>query len=394
MKRMLAVIPVILITICPDLFSQENKTPDVYLLTCGPGDETYSHWGHSALRIVDSVAGTDRVYNWGVFDFATPAFAWKFARGKLEYMLGITTYDRFLQEYFMEGRWVQSQKINLEPEETVRLMDLITENLKPENVKYRYDFFYDDCSTRIRDLLEKAIGKILLYPPEEKGEAPAFRFMLGKYLTPAPWLKFGIDLLIGLPGNKKAMFRDRMFLPIDMQEALSDAVINRNSRMIPLLQNPETVVENDSLVVTQRFLRSPVFAFSLILVIIILISSQVRGKKVLKVLDIFLFAIFSILALILIFFNFFTDHQQTRWNLHIIWLSPFIIMCLLSLILNKKWYTWYRIVFVLCAISFIVLIMFPASLNNAFLPLVLTLVLRSSSRAGFSWNPLSVTEED
>jgi hypothetical protein len=96
----------------------------------------------------------------------------------------------------------------------------------------------------------------------------------------------------------------------------------------------------------------------------------------------------------LIFFNFFTDHQQTRWNLNIIWLSPFIIMCLLSLILNKNWYTWYRIVFVLCAISFIVLVMFPASLNNAFLPLVLTLVLRSSARAGFSWNPLSVTEED
>ena len=394
MKRVFGVFSVILITLCPDLFSQNKISPEVYLLTCGPGTETYSHWGHSALRIVDSAAGTDRVYNWGVFDFSTPAFAWKFARGRLEYMLGVTTYERFLQEYFMEERWVQSQKINIVPEETVRLMALIAENLKPENIKYRYDFFYDDCSTRIRDLLEKAIGNLLLYPPGEKGTGPTFRFMLGKYLGPAPWLGFGIDLLIGLPGDKKASFRDRMFLPIDMQEALSDAVINRNSKMVPLLQNPETVLESATPAAKQQFLRSPVFVFSLILIIIILISSLIREKRVFNVLDISVFSVFSTIALILIFFNFLTSHQQTKWNLNMIWLSPFIILCLLSLILNKNWYTWFRIVFVLCAMYFLVLVVFPNASNNAFLPLILLLIVRSSARSEFKWNPLSVNEPD
>lgn len=393
MKKIFAIVTIVYLTISTGLFSQDNITPGVYLLTCGPGTETYSHWGHSALRIVDSAAGTDRVYNWGVFDFSTPAFAWKFSRGRLEYMLGVTTYERFLQEYFMEGRWVQSQKINLEPGEIDRLLNLIAENLKPENIKYRYDFFYDDCSTRIRDLLEKAIGKILLYPPEEKATQPTFRFMLGKYLGPAPWLEFGIDLLVGLPGNKRASFRDRMFLPIDMQEALSDAVVNRNSKMIPLLQNPETVLESEAPAVKQRFMTSPVLVLSLILIIIILISSLVREKKAVKVFDIFLFSIFSILALIMIFFNFFTDHQQTKWNINIVWLSPFIILCLLSLVLDKNWHTWFRIVFVLCTLSFLFLIVLPNASNNAFLPIVLMIMVRSSARAGFSWNPLSVTEE-
>lgn len=393
MKKIFAIVTVVLLTISTGLFSQDNNTPGVYLLTCGPGTETYSHWGHSALRIFDSAAGTDRVYNWGVFDFSTPAFAWKFSRGRLEYMLGVTTYERFLQEYFMEGRWVQSQKINLEPGEIDHLLTLIAENLKPENIKYRYDFFYDDCSTRIRDLLEKAIGNILLYPPEEKATQPTFRFMLGKYLGPAPWLEFGIDLLVGLPGNKKASFRDRMFLPIDMQEALSDAVVNRNSKMIPLLQNPETVLESEAPAVKQSFLASPVFVLSLILIIIILISSLVRERRALKGFDIFLFSIFSILALIMIFFNFFTDHQQTKWNINIVWLSPFIILCLFSLLLDKNWHTWFRIVFVLCTLSFLVLVVFTNASNNAFLPIVLMIMVRSSARAGFPWNPLSVTKE-
>ncbi|HHU35421.1 MAG TPA: DUF4105 domain-containing protein, partial [Bacteroidetes bacterium] len=77
----------------------ENSDIEVYLLTCGPGQELYATWGHTALRVKDLNAGTDIVYNWGVFDFSTKHFAWKFAKGRLEYMLAYTTYDRFLDEY-------------------------------------------------------------------------------------------------------------------------------------------------------------------------------------------------------------------------------------------------------------------------------------------------------
>lgn len=393
MRKFFSVFPVIIFLFSSNMHSQEESNPEVYLLTCGPGVETYSRWGHSALRIVDNSNGTDWVYNWGVFDFSTPAFAWKFARGRLEYMLGVTTYERFIQEYFMEGRWMQSQKINLEPRETKQLLNLIAENLKPENIKYRYDFFYDDCSTRIRDLLEKSIGNIMIYPPDIKKEMPSFRFMVGKYLSPAPWLKFGIDLLMGSSGNKKASVRDRMFLPIDMQEGLSSIVINRSGKMIPLLQNPQTILESKLDIRKKSFFIEPLFIFSALLIVIIIASGLIRDLKTNKIFDIMLFSVFSILALMMIFFNFFTDHQQMRSNFNIVWLNPFIILCLLSLIFNKSWYRFFRIVFGLSAIWFFIILMFPGSFNPAFMPLLLILMVRSSARSEFMWNPLSLGEE-
>jgi len=108
----------------------------------------------------------------GVFLISAHLLLLEICKGRLEYMLGVTTYERFIQEYFMEGRWVQSQKINLESHEIGKMLLLIEENMKPENIKYRYDFFYDDCTTRIRDLLENSIGNGMVYPPDFNEEIP------------------------------------------------------------------------------------------------------------------------------------------------------------------------------------------------------------------------------
>ena len=225
------------------LAAQSVSDIRVYLITCGPGTETYSIYGHSALRIVLPENGTDIVYNWGVFDFDTPNFAWKFAKGRLNYMLSATTFERFKQEYILEQRWMQIQEINLEMEEKIRLIQLIDENLKPENRQYLYDFFYDNCSTRIRDLLEKVLGDNLLYPPDEPGRVFSFRAMVGKYQKPYPWLNTGINFMLGSPCEKKADLRDRMFLPIEMQTELSKSFVRREGRMVAVLKNPETVLD-------------------------------------------------------------------------------------------------------------------------------------------------------
>jgi len=367
------------------LRSQTSSELSVYLVTCGPGEETYSHYGHSALRVIDSRTNNDVVYNWGVFDFDTPNFAWKFAKGRLEYKLDADKFNRFLQIYFYEKRWVKVQKVNLEPSEINRLMAFITENLKPENKYYRYDFFYDDCSTRIRDLIEKSIGENLKYPPfDRRNKLPSFRQKVGEYQVLYPWLDFGIDLIMGSPGNKKASFRDVMFLPIDMMEGLSQAQVNRNGRLIPLLQNPEVVLDFETSQDRPGFYSTPVFTFSLLLILVILFSALVKKRRIIKSVDIVLFTAFTLLALLMIFFNFFTDHLQMKWNLNIIWLSPIIPVCLLAIILNKKWTIWFRIVFYLCSLSFIIQILMPGGYNNAFIPLTLILMVRSSSHSGFS----------
>ncbi len=389
MKKILLTLSFLYLINLPGLYSQTTSDIEVYLLTCGPGTETYSIYGHSALRIVIPDKHSDIVYNWGVFDFSTPNFAWKFAKGRLDYMLGATSLKGFLSGYVYEQRFVFSQKINLTQDEVESLLVLINENLKPENVKYRYDFFYDDCSTRIRDLLEKAIGKALLYPPGEDETIPTFRDMVGKYQNPYPWLKSGIDFIMGSPGDKDAQYRDRMFLPIDMQNELVEARINRSGKMIPLLQNPEIILDFVTPIHKLNFFLTPIFIFTLLLIIVIILSGLFRNSKIISLIDIIIFSIYSILALLMIFFNFFTDHQQMKWNLNIIWLNPIIFICLISLIFSKAGIIWFRFVFYISTLFFIIQIVLPQEFNGAIIPLVVILIFRSSVRSDFDWNPFS-----
>ncbi len=387
MKKLLLISSLLLLLYLPEVYSQAVTDTSVYLITCSPGTETYSIYGHSALRIVIPGNNTDVVYNWGVFDFSTPNFAWKFAKGRLNYMIGAESLQRFLETYFYEQRSVYSQKLNLDAIETKQLVELINENMKLENINYRYDFFYDDCSTRIRDIIEKSVGKKLLYPPFETGRPPTFRELVGKYQNPFPWLTAGIDLIMGSPGDKKALFRDRMFLPIDMQKGFSETVINRDGRMIPLLQNSEVLLEYDAPVFPQKFFISPVFVFTILLIIVIILSSLFKDKMILNLVDIFLYSGFSVLAMLMIFFNFFTDHQQMKWNLNIIWLNPVIIICLASLILKKAGSFWFRILFFISGTFMVLQIFLPQKFNLAFFPLLLILLVRSSVRSRFGWNP-------
>jgi hypothetical protein len=372
------------------IFSQSPGDTVAYLLTCAPGTETYSIYGHSAIRIVITGKHTDTVYNWGVFDFNTPNFAWKFAKGRLDYMLTAEPLKGFLQEYFFEKRTVYSQKINIDPNETHKLIELIDENLKPENIRYRYDFFYDDCSTRIRDILEKSVGDKLIYPPPESGKIPTFRDMVGKYQDPYPWLEFGVDLIMGSTADTRAGFRDRMFLPIDMKDELSKSVMQRSDKRIPLLQNPEVLLDFDAPVIKQKFFTSPPFIFTLVIILILTLAALIKSRKIIRFIDIIIYSVFSILSLLMIFFNFFTDHQQMKWNLNIIWLNPFIVVCLVMLILNKTGMLWFRFVFFISA-GFIVLhYILPQDFNIGIVLLAIILLIRSSVRSGFKWNPLTL----
>ena len=372
------------------IFSQPSNDTIVYLLTCGPGTETYSIYGHSALRIVIPEKHTDTVYNWGVFDFNTSNFAWKFAKGRLDYMLLAEPLKGFLQGYIFEQRFVYSQKINIDKVEMRKLVSLINENLKPENIKYRYDFFYDGCSTRIRDIIEKSVGEKLKYSPGELDKIPTFRDMVGKYQNPYPWLKFGVDLIMGSTTDKKALTRDRMFLPIELKNELSESFILRSGAMVPLLQNREVLVDFAARPPKQKFLVAPPFIFTLVIALILILAAMIKSRQIMRYMDIIIYFVFSILAVLMIFFNFFTDHQQMRWNLNIIWLNPFILVCLITLILNRAGTFWFRVVFYISAAFLLLQFVLPQDFNIAFSLMAIILLIRSSVRCGFDWNPLTL----
>jgi hypothetical protein len=391
MKRTFFLIFLTSIISFSEVLAQQSNDTIAYLITCGPGTETYSNYGHSALRITIANRHSDLIYNWGVFDTNTKNFAWKFAKGRLDYMLDTEITKGFLQSYFYEQRYVYCQRINIDSKELRKLSELINENLRPENIKYRYDFFYDDCSTRIRDLLEKSIGEKLKYPPPEIGRVPTFREMVAKYQNPYPWLKFGVDLIMGSTSDVKAHFRDQMFLPIDMMNGLSKTHVHRSDKMIPLLQNPEILVDFNNPPPKLKFLTSPPVVFTGLIMVILILAALTKSRKIIRVIDIAIYSVFSILSILMIFFNFFTDHQQMRWNLNIIWLNPFIPVCLMMLILNKTGETWFRIVFYISAAFLVIHYVLPQQFNIGFLLLDVIILIRSSVRSNFDWNPLTIS---
>lgn len=369
------------------LVKAQNQDTTLYLITCGPGTEVYSIYGHSALLV--DIAGRDTVYNWGMFDFDTPNFGWNFAKGKLDYSLGEERLRHFIEGYFYEGRYVLSQKINLESREKRIILELVNENLRPENVKYRYDFFYDDCSTRIRDLLEKSIGSALIYPPES-GEKPTFRDLIGEYQKYYPWQQFGIDLLIGSNAEKKADLRDKMFLPDYLMSGLSSAEVKRNGTNVPLLNKAETLLDFDPPAKARNFYTSPFFVFSMLLLVIAFLSLQFKSKQKNNMIDFILFMVFAILAVMMIFFNFFTDHQQLRANFNILWLNPFMIILFISILTGKREKLWSRVVFFITIVFLLTHLFIPQAFNIGIYPLLLIIILRTMARSGFAWSPVTI----
>jgi hypothetical protein len=160
--------------------------------------------------------------------------------------------------------------------------------------------------------------------------------------------------------------------------------------MIPLLQNPVVLVDFEAPVVKKRFLVSPPVIFTLAIIIILILTALTKSRKKIRLMDIIIYSVFSLLSVLMIFFNFFTDHQQMRLNLNIIWLNPFIILCLILLILNKTAKSWFRIVFYISAGFLVMHYILPQEFNISFFLLAIIILIRSSVRCEFSWNPLNI----
>ncbi len=192
----------------------QQITPNakISLLTCSSGEELYSTFGHSAIRVKDTTTGQDIVFNYGVFDFDTPHFYWKFVRGKLMYQLAIQSTYRFIRAYNYEGRSVKEEQFNLTRNEKAQLIRYLKKNYQPENRYYLYDFFYKNCSSIIWEVVKPRINAELKFDSTAY-KAKTFREMLHPPLEEMPWSEFGIDIALGLPADKKAGFIEQMFLP-------------------------------------------------------------------------------------------------------------------------------------------------------------------------------------
>ena len=349
----------------------------ISLLTCTPGTELYSTFGHSALRVYDSVNNTDLVFNYGTFDFYDPEFYNKFVKGKLLYFVSIDSLPSFLYEYDYYKRGITEQAVNLSCAEKQKLVAALFENEKEENKYYRYDFNYDNCTSRLRDMIEKAAGDSL----DSKNILPkpntTFRDLIHSYLDRGrqQWSKFGIDMLLGNPMDKKVTNREAMFLPDYLLMAFDSSKLNGQ----PVVQEKKILLDHFESYKTKSGI-TPFIVFGVLFLLIVALSIYTRHSWTLffKIFDLFFFVIVGLIGVLILFMWFGTEHAMCKKNFNLLWALPTHLPVAFLLFTKINWVnTYFRFTFFYTIALLVAWFFLPQQFNTALLPVIGIILIRS-----------------
>jgi len=356
--------------------AQDSSRIRISLLTCSPGDELYSLFGHSALRVIDSNSVTDHVYNYGTFNFDDPNFYIKFTRGQLMYFMSVEYFEDFKNLYQYTGREMTEQVLNLSANEKIELKQFLINNLKEENKYYQYDFFFDNCTTRLRDLIVK-----YKHPtPQLPAVMPTnmrFRQAIHQYLDKGnqQWSKLGIDILLGAKTDRVMTADEQQFLPDNLMLAIDS---NKNG---PLAVSSKKLYTLD-IAPSAKNIFTPFVVFSILFLLFAILHFSKKFPLLLAGFDGLLFFSTGLLGCILIFMWVGTNHSMTKDNYNLLWAIPTHIIASFFIQSKKKFIKNY---FRLTAIAGVLLLaawyFLPQQLNIALLPLVLLLIFRSWVRS-------------
>lgn len=354
-------------------FSPQSK---ISLLTATPGDELYTTFGHSAIRVQDPVNKQDLVYNYGVFDFRTPNFYTKFVKGKLPYKLAVSRMSSFLNVYKRENRKVSERVLNLEEDEKIIFLNFLKENYKPENREYPYDFFYDNCATRIRDIAETELQGKFAYEnlPNRK---VTFRQLLDEFLLTMPWADFGIDLILGLEADKLADHRNQQFLPEYLESNLVLGTVTRDDVKTNFLGESVEILPFQFIREYKFNWFNPMIIMSIFGLLVLALTYFVKNRKGQNLFDYFFFILLGIMGCFFLFMWFGTDHQACYKNLNMLWANPFYLFLAPFAIAKKwNWFWWFVI-----GITVLLLITFPFNPQQyhfAFIPIFIVIIMRAT----------------
>ena len=380
-------------------------TWQVSLITCGPGVEVYNQFGHTAIRMKNVSRNIDLIYNYGIFSFNTPNFVLRFTLGKTDYLLGIQAYQDFVDWYAYCNRDVREQVLNLSIEEKNTLIGLLNENYKPQNRTYRYNFFYDNCATRPRDLIEKCLQSKLQYADDmtTTSTGQSFRSIVHEFTANNSWSQFGIDLCLGSEADKPISRRAMMFIPLYLEKYFDKATIlphernNNSSReknknlvgeksngTYPLITESKqlvTIPEADKVQEDTPFtpFRCATFMF---IVTTVLTIYEIRSRKSMWGFDLILFTAAGIAGCMLAFLATFSEHPTVSPNYLLFLFQPLHLLLLPWFIkkVKKMQRSSYLVVLTIELLFFIVLwAIIPQKFPLAVLPLALCLLVRSAS---------------
>jgi len=350
----------------------------VSLLTVMPrSNHVYTIYGHTALRLYDPSQQIDVVFNWGTFDFNAPHFIYRFVRGETDYFLTWTNYVQFLSVYQVANASVVEQILDLSVEGKEILLEKLGINMLPQNVVYRYNFLFDNCTTRVRDLIEQS-SPDLVYP--NQGEKTTFRKLIHSCTESYVWMTFGIDLLVGAGADSLIGVRQELFLPVKLETILdSTSVVVSSEQMLTSI--PESAFK-------LKFLESPfIVGFIIMAVYIIIAVIGYIKRRLFRGWFSPLFLVAGMAGTLIAFMAAFSQHPCMWPNWNLLWLHPLHWIGFAGYFFKKtrRWVTWYHAANLV--ILHLLLVMWhwiPQAFNPANIPFVGCLMVASGSYLGYA----------
>ena len=375
LKRLLVVVFVALTF--NGLALQLSDKAMVSIITCSPGNEMYSVYGHSAIRVKDPRLNFDVVFNYGIFDFSSPNFLYRFCAGQTDYLLGAYRFETFLNEYRHDKRSVFEQELNLSAQEKQKIFDFLQWNAQPENRVYRYNFFFDNCATRVRDVIADNVNGGITYT--DSASHKTLRTLIKDCHQKIRWLNFGIDFLVAAESDREATLEEEMFLPDYVMQHFSTAKRNDNGQNIA--QSVQVLYRGPEQTLSLTWLWSPLVVFSLLLLVVAFFTwKQFKNGEMKPALDVLLYGINGLGGLLLTWFTIYSEHPAMSPNYNLMWLVP-LSLPFAILYLRKKWrpaVRYYHLVFAVWMIVFFVSSPFvPQRFHPVFFIMAATFFIRA-----------------
>ncbi len=321
---------------------QLSSKAEISVITIGPGASLIDSFGHSAFRVEDQLNNIDVVFNYGVFDFDTPNFYTKFAQGKLNYKLAINPYQNFQESYIGQNRTIVAQELNLTTTQKQQLFEFLVNNAKPENRDYLYDFFYDNCATKIKDVLNEALNTPISFNTPDAFSPQTFRRLIHNHVNKNSWGSLGIDVALGSVIDKNATAEEHMFLPKYIHVFFKNASFLNSGES--LVKHSKVIFKKADKPISKSFITSPLLIFSFLSLIILALTyfDYKKGKRN-KSLDLSLFLLTGLIGVFVLLLWFATDHTATANNYNLLWAFPINLFIIGQLYKKsvKKWFIKY-----------------------------------------------------
>lgn len=362
-----------------DVNEEQLDTFTISVLTCTPGVDLYAKFGHTAILVRDNVRKNNIVFNYGCFNYNSDNFVFKFLLGQTDYILDAEDLSNFMNRYSYMGNGVTEQTLNLTNEEKNELVYLLFENLRPENQEYRYNWLYDNCTERARNIIESAVDGEIIYG--KKTDNVTVRQMLNKCLGKNPWAAFGIDLILGEEIDKIADKRIQMFIPdVYRAEADESYIIRSNGEKEKFVSSKQVILKETNVFNEASAISSPITIAILLLIATLALSvAEIRKGSYFYLIDVALHSIQGLAGIIVSFLFFFSEHPAVDSNWLVLIFNPLYIFYAVWIAICKR----KNMKNVLSYVNLAVLVIFAISsivckqtFNTALLIMVATLLER------------------